>query len=152
MNSISFSPEMLALVVDGKKTQTRRPMKTQLKHGNICGLFPSFYLPTSKTGGILWPNAKDEILAMNPYGAPGDRLMVRDSEVVLEIVRIDGQRLSSMDAEEMIAEGMSTNLREHDAVVSLQEQFCNLWDSFYGSLAAAANPWVWVVEFKLVTP
>ena len=76
---ILFNGAMVRAVLDGSKTQTRRIMKPQMAYGDVCGLFSSWYLPTSETGGILWPNAKDQILSMCPYGQPGDQLWVRES-------------------------------------------------------------------------
>lgn len=71
---------MVRALLDGSKTQTRRVMKTQLVSGNVCGLFPSWYLPNKAgTGGTLYPNGKEGILAMCPYGQPGDRLWVRET-------------------------------------------------------------------------
>lgn len=72
------------------------------------------------------------------------------SRITLEIVSVRVERLQDISAEDCIAEGLSTNLREHDAVCDLRDQFAALWTSTYGPDSWSANPWVWVVEFKRV--
>ncbi|WP_331693902.1 hypothetical protein [Pandoraea sputorum] len=76
---VLFSAPMVRAILDGSKTQTRRVMKTQLVYGDVCGIFPSWYLPTGPDSGTLWPNGKEQILAMCPYGQPGQRLWVRET-------------------------------------------------------------------------
>lgn len=75
---------MVRAILDGNKTQTRRVMKTQLVYGDVCGIFPSWYLPTGPDSGTLWPNGKEQILAMCPHGQPGDRLWVRETTYDVE--------------------------------------------------------------------
>lgn len=70
---------MVRAILDGTKTQTRRIMKPQMVFGLIAGQFNGWYMPTSKTGGVIWPNGKDRILSMCPYGHPGEHLWVRET-------------------------------------------------------------------------
>ncbi|AIY40147.1 Phage-related protein [Collimonas arenae] len=75
--------------------------------------------------------------------------MPRDcSRILLEITAVRVERLQSINTEDIIAEGLSTTLREHDAEKDLQNQWCDLWESTGGDWMA--NPWVWVVEFKRI--
>jgi hypothetical protein len=149
MNDIGFNDEMRALVLAGNKTQTRRLMKTQLKYGNICGIFPSWYLPTSATGGILWPNAKDQIAAMNPYGQPGERLLVRGTQEQIEIVSVRAERLQGISRGDAMGEGCPfPNMAKGD---DPRQWFGNLWQQIYGADSWDANPWVYAIEFKRVT-
>lgn len=76
---ILFSAPMVRAILDGSKTQTRRVMRPQMVYGNVCGIFPSWYLPTGPDSGTLWPNGKEKILSMCPFGHPGDRLWVRET-------------------------------------------------------------------------
>jgi hypothetical protein len=69
-------------------------------------------------------------------------LLVKDNRV---------ERVQDISVEDIIAEGLSTTLRDHDACCHLKEQFQLLWDSIsekrvYGW---SKNPWVWVVEFEV---
>jgi hypothetical protein len=78
---ILFSAPMVRAILEGRKTQTRRV----LKHQPIrCNEFPVLLFPQSKDEaieqtGYIWPNAKDQIVALCPYGQPGDRLWVRET-------------------------------------------------------------------------
>lgn len=71
------------------------------------------------------------------------------SQIDLEVINIRVERLQNISAEDCITEGLSTTLREHDAVCDLEDQFKSLWDSINGRKNPwESNPWVWVVEFK----
>lgn len=71
------------------------------------------------------------------------------ARIWLEVTAVRVERLRDITAEQAIAEGMQSNLHEHDAIESLRNDFAQLWNG----LAKAGsrwddNPWVWVVEFK----
>ncbi len=68
--------------------------------------------------------------------------------MVLEITDVRVERLQDISTEQIIAEGPSTTLREHDAEVELRKQWRELWESTGGDWDT--NPWVWVVEFKRI--
>ncbi len=90
------------------------------------------------------------------------------SRIDLEVTGVRVERLQDISAEDCIAEGMQSFLREHDAVCDLRDQFRVLWDSIHGKPAIerdsegrgiarrmfdwAANPWVWVVEVRRIKP
>lgn len=76
-----FSGPMVRALLDDSKTQTRRVMKTQLVYGLVANLFNSWYLPRGDSGGTLYPNGKEKILATCPYGQPGERIWVRETFV-----------------------------------------------------------------------
>ncbi len=68
--------------------------------------------------------------------------------LLLEITAVRVERLQDISTEQIIAEGLSTTLREHDAEVDLRKQWRELWESTGGDWES--NPWVWVVEFKRI--
>lgn len=68
--------------------------------------------------------------------------------ILLEITTVRVERLQGISTEQIIAEGLSTTLREHDAEVDLRKQWRELWESTGGDWES--NPWVWVVEFKRI--
>jgi hypothetical protein len=69
------------------------------------------------------------------------------SRITLEITEVRVERLQDISAEDFIAEGLATTLREHDAVCHLRDQYRELWESINGAGSWDANPWVWVVSF-----
>jgi len=71
------------------------------------------------------------------------------SRILLEITAVRVERLQDITNEQAIAEGIGEPLDERYAV---QDEFRPLWDSINGAGSWDVNPWVWVVEFKRVTP
>ena len=72
------------------------------------------------------------------------------SRLKLEITKIRVERLQDIKTEDIIAEGLSTNLREHEACVYLKNKWINLWEPLNKKRGYGwdNNPWVWVIEFK----
>lgn len=99
---ILVSGEMVRATLDGRKTQTRRPVKWKPYHdggkvnfealsmsvGHCCtGVPASGWVLYSRGGGACWNQRTKPIHC--PYGAPGDRLWVRETF----LTRLDGKRV-----------------------------------------------------------
>lgn len=67
---ILFSGEMVRAILEGRKTQTRRVMRTQ-PHT------PAHVDPSTR--GAMWAGARGDHGLACPYGMPGDRLWVRET-------------------------------------------------------------------------
>lgn len=89
---ILFSGAMVAAILDGRKTQTRRIVK--LPHNNPLGTWEPMTIGGSDGGrtadgrtiplqGGIWHTRTGECLA-SPYGQPGDRLWVREATYDVE--------------------------------------------------------------------
>lgn len=72
------------------------------------------------------------------------------SRITLEITGVRVERLNAISADDCIAEGLQSSLRENDAVCDLRDQFSALWQSINGPNSWDANPYVWVIEFKRI--
>lgn len=80
------------------------------------------------------------------------------SRLTLEIIGVRVERLNSISQEDAQAEGMElTGWRptysDPDSggeVWTPYDNFAQLWESIYGEESWKANPWVWVIEFKVV--
>lgn len=70
--------------------------------------------------------------------------------LVLEITAVRVERLQAISVQDCLAEGISTRFKVADAAGDLRIQFHDLWISTGGDWDN--NPWVWVIEFKQVTP
>lgn len=72
------------------------------------------------------------------------------SRITLEITHVRVERVQEISTEDIIKEGLSTRLREHDAVVDLSDKWKMLWDSINEPRGYGwdKNPWVWAVDFK----
>lgn len=83
------------------------------------------------------------------------------SRILLEITEVRVERLQDITPEQVTAEGVSTRGEAmwggqwwvdapQQAIEDARKDFADLWTSTGGDWNA--NPWVWVVEFKRVTP
>lgn len=232
---ILFNAAMVQAILAGRKTQTRRALKHQPRMSDIL---PNFVFPKSKAelvsmhpAGFIYPNALDEILAMCPFGAVGDRLWVREAwcmgridevdaehpldrrlyaeqtgsaddyvlhkaeclnsgadisevvwrpsihmprwacRIILEITSVRVERLHNISDADAMAEGIqgfySTGEEKPDRF-GIKAEYCGygtagswkfcetpvkafeqLWYATGGQWIA--NPWVWVIEFKVLT-
>ncbi|WOJ04287.1 hypothetical protein [Citrobacter koseri] len=78
--------------------------------------------------------------------------------ILLEVTGVRVERLNSISQEDAQAEGMDlTGWRptysDPDSggeVWTPYDNFAQLWESIYGEESWKANPWVWVIEFKVV--
>lgn len=69
--------------------------------------------------------------------------------LVLEITAVRVERLQVITSDDVLAEGITTRFKVADAADDLRIQFRDLWNDTGGDWDS--NPWVWVVEFKVVT-
>jgi len=97
------------------------------------------------------------------------------SRILLEVVSVRVERLQDISEADAIAEGVDdidgeridserwikasvlaldgpSKHRGHSFVQRHRAAFWDLWESINGEGSWKANPWVWVVEFKRVTP
>jgi hypothetical protein len=77
------------------------------------------------------------------------------SRLTLEIVGIRVERLQDISEADAIAEGVDA-VSIHDmprqASWNRRQDFSRIWEIINGPGSWGANPWVWVVEFKVVKP
>lgn len=168
---IAFAAPMVRAVLAGRKTQTRRAIMPQPKRGDdarVCRY--------GAPGDRLWvrerfayraqladrnaPTEGQVIYAADPSAAPFNgsrawrqsRYMPRDaSRILLEITRCRVERINQISRADAIAEGFDPSTHLFDDPLAW---FHDLWDRLGsdGRLSWDANPWVWVIEFKLLTP
>jgi hypothetical protein len=77
------------------------------------------------------------------------------SRITLEITGIRVERLQDITEEDAIAEGFERDFKPDGSSYGAElttacEQFESLWQSINGPESWAANPWVWLVEFRRV--
>ena len=197
-----FNSEMVRAILDGRKTQTRRPVKfPHIDRDAMCEL----------SGNELAGELSAGNYRNSPYGKPGDCIWVREtwaeagasapdlklyranypahvpshyenvptaeeirwtpsihmprwaSRILLEITDVRVERLNGISEAEAEAEGI-----DMDALADSQDcydciadhnmtgrptaigEFKYLWESIYGEENWQSNPWVWVIEFKVV--
>ncbi|WP_454056073.1 hypothetical protein [Cupriavidus sp. Marseille-Q8015] len=95
-----------------------------------------------------------------PHGGPPEpgryrhaRFMPRwASRILLEITGVRVERLNDCSEADAEAEGIAflREVPDADETLTARQLYECLWDSINGTGAWAANPWVWVVEFRRV--
>jgi hypothetical protein len=85
------------------------------------------------------------------------------SRILLEVVSVRVERLNDCSEADAVAEGCTKNHNGYywggphpvngtKQMATARKAYCDLWESINGAGSWAANPWVWVVEFKRVMP
>lgn len=163
---IGFNEKMVCALLNGTKTVTRRQIKPQPDTTEqrlrelgawVEGHTLSQHLSNAWRAGFIPVDC--------PYGDTGDRLLVKetgDQRILLEITDVRIEQLQDISEEQARAEGITdggcTSCGNNEPCgcdtpsPSAVDSFFYLWDSIYGNGSFTANPWVWVVEFKRVTP
>lgn len=59
------------------------------------------------------------------------------------------ERVQAASVEDIIAEGLSTTLREYDAEVKLRQLWRDRWIGLHGKTSWERNDWVWPIRFAL---
>ncbi|MBT0387746.1 ASCH domain-containing protein [Morganella morganii subsp. morganii] len=157
---IKFSDEMLAAVMDGRKTQTRRLMKPQpVLNGNFYEVF-----------GAGWSKGIERVIVAPghslernfPYGLVDKKIQFADKDGnikgEIEIVDVWLQRVQEISQEDAKAEGFELTgwIPTYSDPDSGGEQFtpcdnfAEAWIDIYGADGWNNNPWVWVIEFKQI--
>ncbi|PWE37932.1 hypothetical protein C9I50_24675 [Pseudomonas prosekii] len=89
-------------------------------------------------------------------GRPSIHMPRWASRILLEITDVRVERLQDISEEQASAEGVSAQAVESFRVAGVDRPagfaFRDLWTSINGDENWTVNPWVWVVEFKRVTP
>lgn len=158
---ILFNGEMVRAILEGVKTETRRPVKPQPQGeshpsspfgeaGDRLWVRETFAL---ERGQVLYRADEPPLQPHDPFDdAPAPRVkgprwrpsihMPRAcARLMLEVVDIRMERLHEMTEKSARAEG------DPDL-----ETFRDGWNAIYGDqgLGWSANPWVWVVEFRVL--
>lgn len=85
---------------------------------------------------------------------PSIHMPRRASRITLEITGVRVERPQDISEADAIAEGCKGHNcpPDHEGDTSPQEEYRDLWQSINGHGSWDANPWVWVIEYRLLTP
>lgn len=155
---IIFSGPMVKAILDGSKTQTRRPLKvhpaliSRVQAKPRCMFRYDRLWVRESWRPKLFPNDKD-IEYRADYDSPGKPwkpsiYMPRwASRITLEITHVWIERLQEISAYDILREGL-----ECHPVPQNFRKFEILWNSLYAKKGYGweTNPWVWVISFKKI--
>ena len=178
---IPFSAPMVRAILDGTKTQTRRVVKpTSGPHTveqviatpDSLAAFVRSRCPYGEPGDRLWvreawkahttfddlpprdiPESHVWYMADDGYKAESryrqGMFMPRwASRITLEVTGVRVERLQAISRGDSMSEGCPfPNMAKGD---DPRQWYASLWESINGSWDA--NPWVWVIEFRRMTP
>lgn len=160
--ALQFSEPLKQAILDGYKVQTRRIVKPQ-----PTKLTTAWFADAADSGkwvamGPVREGAtelrKTSPWVTCPYGKSGESITLEDESgkpfATAVIVGVRIQRLQKLSDADARAEGTQA-LYQSSALlpgVPLQTAFALTWCERYGAHAWAANPWVWVVEFRCQQP
>ncbi|MBD1229259.1 hypothetical protein [Xenorhabdus griffiniae] len=162
MKQLKFNGEMIDAILAGTKTQTRRPIKPQpqldeQKLSQMGAIAEGFTLAEVVNGA--WQAGFIDVGC--PYGEFGDitNFTDKDGNIKgrLEITDVRVERLQDISRKDAIAEGGPPSHTSIDAVSQQfgfpdfsRSWFAQTWWSIYDKESWAANPWVWVIEFRRI--
>lgn len=158
---IKFSDEMLAAVIAGRKTQTRRliepqPKVTEKRLRELDAWQDGYTL--SEQVCTAWRHIGDDC----PYGKAGDVIPFADKDGnikgEIEIVDVWLQQVQEISQEDARAEGFeftgwTPTYSDPDSggeQFTPYDNFAEAWIDIYGADGWNHNPWVWVIEFKQI--
>jgi len=173
----TFKKELSEAILDGRKTQTRRPIKPQPFEVFV----PEEGFVQCDGEGVVWGRQRVQkgydsydvdvfpfpIMtspAKCPYGKPGTIFEVEGVDYEITNVRVERvQEITPSDCE---AEGITGKTSASPVRGQPYEQYYNgdglvyaepylafhsLWDTIYGeTFPWDSNPWVWVIEFQIL--
>ena len=163
---IKFNDAMLAAVMEGRKTQTRRPMKIQpVLNGNWWEVYGAGWGKNTKS----MPAVPGHSLANNcPYGKLKDVINYADKDGnikgKIEITDVWIQQIQEISPSDAIAEGIEAGRYENEgnwlggfyipnsnqSYITAKNAFKELWSSIYGISSWRNNEWSWVITFEKV--
>src|SRR5688572_24468096 len=173
---IAFAAPMVRALLGGRKTQTRRVILPQPARLNGDGNGDCLICRHGAPGERLWvrerfayrqqlidryaPPEGEVVYAADAEAAcyngsrawRQSRYMPREaSRILLEITACRAERVNRISPSDAIAEGFDGSSGLFDDPVGW---FRDLWDQLNapGTFAWESNPWVWVIEFKLLAP
>lgn len=148
---IKFNDEMLSAVMDGRKTQTRRPVDDKTLY---C-------FDVAVQIGECHPLGANEEKPFDvyhldwcPYGKKGKTIPFADKDGnikgEIEIVDVWLQQVQEISQEDAQAEGFEGYDDDISGGMSPYSEFSQTWVDIYGKDSWRENPWVWVIKFKVI--
>lgn len=154
---LRFNHDVIAAILDGRKVQTRRILKPQPPE-SIVGWLREIGVKgkwVAVDGEATRRLAKKAKRVVCPYGEPGQSVDLCDgANVAFAQAMLVGQRLQRLhdiSETDAAAEGCVGHTRRGAFLPGLpiKSVFALTWCETYGARAWAANPWVWVLEFRV---
>ena len=178
---ILFNGPMVRAILEGRKTMTRRVIKprpvsqpmlcpTVTNNGQLSWVSQTSagsqiqICPYGEPGDHLWVRetwAHDQVSQGIAYRAtdqlpdgghwsPSIHMPRRASRIFLEVTSVRVERVQDITHKDALREGVSWSKQDGSPI----DRFRLLWNSINAERGCGwdANPWVWVISFKRVSP
>ncbi len=166
MKPILFNSEMVRAILDGRKTQTRRiiksddDLKSQYKKGEVLYVRETFGIPIAMAGNVIYKAdyENNAPLADGEKWRPSIHMPKKLARIFLEVTEVRIQRLKSITRNEAIAEGIKpkqgkfwyNHLTKEFCLSSPQLSFFSLWTSVAKANSSNLREIVFVYEFRRI--
>ncbi|HHR6216603.1 TPA: ASCH domain-containing protein [Providencia alcalifaciens] len=152
---IKFNDAMLSAVMDGRKTQTRRPIEPQPKvteeELRNLGAWQDGYT-LSEQVCAAWRHGFVDVDC--PYGEIGDIIRTADKDGnikgKIEITDVWLQQVQEISQDDAYAEGFEGYDDDVTGGLSSYGEFSMMYIDIYGKDSWRNNEWVWVIEFRKI--
>lgn len=141
----------------------QRPERTPKMMREGADTWPPFiYDADYAPAGLPWEE-RDNLKTWGWKRRPSIHLPRKGSRILLEIESVRVERLQDISEADALAEGVTEGAGDFAGCFSVpctqamsgttaKECYARLWDEINGAGSWAANPWVWCVSFRRITP
>ena len=122
------------------------------QHGDVLWVRESFYEPLFEgLNGKYYYKADLVPAGWDFKWKPSIHMPKEAARIWLKVVNVRVERLHEITEQDAIAEGVETLGLYPGYSVSSRGKFEGLWNHINGTESWDANPWVWVVEFEVLS-
>lgn len=139
-----------------RETAWQRPERTQKMMREGADTWPPFIYDADYPAGLPWEE-RDNLKTWGWKRRPSIHLPRLGSRITLEVEAVRVERLREISASDALAEGIDRprEIFDGDRSCGMQDpvlMYRSIWEQINGQGSWSANPWVWVIEFRRVTP
>lgn len=133
---ILFSAKMVQAILSGKKTQTRRLMrseKARYAQGDL--LYVRENWAENEAGNVIYQADQNRPINWKP----SIHMPKAYARIFLRVTGVRSEKLHDMSQEDALAEGLHS-----------KEAYFDFWQEQHGLKALQENPSVWVIDFEVI--
>jgi len=140
---------MVEAVLEGRKTQTRRVNNRweDVVKGDILYVRETFAQKCNSDSIVFRADYVSRDFIVDAKWKPSIFLRKEHARIWLEVENVDKERLHDISGADAVAEGASL-LPDNGIAYS---RFQELWCAINGRESWDANPWVWVIKYKVLS-
>ena len=156
--NIKFNKHSLSLILEGRKTQTRRPVKPQPPkefYQLLGSTSTGFVFSNMSRANPCEPNCLFEVEC--PYSVGQDLIVLDElgvnSKIKIKVEDVSVESLNYISASDCFDEGMNPSGYDPcDIAEDAKDRFRDFWDTIYkeSEYEWSNNPFVFVIRFTVI--